>query len=211
VVYLPQDVGRLDAPRARGFRGNGGYGRAPWGAFTITAGTSDAFTAEERVVLWVWYTVGMPGIAKPTALRIAEGNRGKVKINPGEPNLPKVCPDPPAEFSPEAHAEWNRVVPALHGIGMLTDADRASLVAYCTAWGNFVEASRILKAEGLIIEGTQGKAMVHPAFKVQRESTTLMLRLGREFGLTPSARVPLDTGMTPEDEMDAILEADGED
>ena len=49
--------------------------------------------------------------------------------------------DPPEELRDQtARKEWRRVLPALSGIDMLGDCDRANLIGYCNAWSKYVEA-----------------------------------------------------------------------
>ena len=68
---------------------------------------------------------------KPTALKLIEGNPGKRPINGHEPKPPASKPTCPSHLSPTAKAEWKRLAEALHRIGLLTQADRTALAAYC--------------------------------------------------------------------------------
>ena len=86
---------------------------------------------------------------KPTALKEAEGNRGKRRAPPNEPK-PSVLdrvPPPPKHLNEDAAAEWRRVSHQLQELGLLTDLDIASLVAYCASFARFLQAERQLAAE----------------------------------------------------------------
>lgn len=86
---------------------------------------------------------------KPTALKEAEGNRGKRKSNPAEPKptaLDRV-PPPPSHLSADAADEWRRVSHQLQELGLLTDLDITSLIAYCASFARFLQAERQLAAE----------------------------------------------------------------
>ncbi len=56
---------------------------------------------------------------KPTAVKIAEGNPGKRKINGHEPKPAGSMPDCPAHLSVEAKAEWQRIAVNMNRVGLL--------------------------------------------------------------------------------------------
>jgi phage terminase small subunit len=86
---------------------------------------------------------------KPTALKEAEGNRGKRKANPAEPkpNLLDRIPAPPRHLNEDAASEWTRIAHQLHELGLLTDLDLSPLVAYCASFARFLHAERQLHKE----------------------------------------------------------------
>jgi P27 family predicted phage terminase small subunit len=130
------------------------------------------------------------------------GPKPGLKLVPGgrtvpPKKLPATAPDKPGDLSPEASAEWDRVVPELAAVGALVAVDRAALVAYCTAWGEWVAATRTLDAEGRIvrepIQSARGEIIghrqkLHPAVRLQREAFDRVRAMLSAFGLTPAAR-----------------------
>lgn len=128
------------------------------------------------------------------------GPKTGVKPAGGKPSartLAAAAPDKPADLTPEASAEWDRVVPELAAVGALVAVDRAALVTYCTAWGEWVEATRILEAEGRIIlepiQSARGEVIghrqkLHPAVRLAREAFDRVRAMLSAFGLTPAAR-----------------------
>ena len=81
---------------------------------------------------------------KPTALKIAEGNPGKRRINGNEPKPPGSLPDCPPHLSAVAREEWNRIAASLNRIGLLTQVDRTTMAGYCQCYGRWVEAEQKL-------------------------------------------------------------------
>jgi len=61
-------------------------------------------------------------------------------------------------LSPEAAAEWDRVVSGLQRLDILKEEDRAVLAAYCETWARFVEATRDVQANRLTITRKNGKS-----------------------------------------------------
>ena len=99
---------------------------------------------------------------KPVALKLLEGNPGKRPINGREPRPPASQPTCPAHLSPTAKAEWKRLAGMLNQVGMLTQADRAALAAYCQAYGRWVEAERKLAETPALLRTPAGYVQPSP-------------------------------------------------
>lgn len=125
---------------------------------------------------------------KPTALRRAEGNRGKRGYNHHEPVITGGIPDCPAHLGAEAQVEWHRLAEALHEAGVLTFADRAALAAYCQCYGRWVEAEERLAATPTMLKTPSGYVQQSPWLAVANKQLELMGRYMAELGLTPAAR-----------------------
>ncbi|MFF2612681.1 phage terminase small subunit P27 family [Kitasatospora sp. NPDC058046] len=135
--------------------------------------------------------------AQPAALRLLKG-RGDGKDSAGRPvnegpAFVRTPPNAPTWLTREAAAEWKRVVPGLARLGLLKPEDRAALGAYCEAWSQFVEATGVIKAEGLTIEARQG-LLPHPAVGIQRAAGRELRAWAAHFGLTPSTEQALARG-----------------
>ena len=119
---------------------------------------------------------------QPSRLRMLRGNPGKAKLNPAEPQPGPLSPECPEELTQrDAKNEWNRLVPHLIAIGMVTSADRAVLIGYCAMW-----------AEWLHLHDVGPQDAAHRAY-------LHLLRSMAELGLTPASRsrvhaVPTATG-----------------
>lgn len=114
----------------------------------------------------------MPNRPTPTALKKLSGNAGRRPLTANEPKPPVGAPACPAWLTGDALDEWNRIVPALDLIGMLTSVDHSVLVGHCVTYGEIVatvKAGEPLKAALL------GQMRAYAA----------------ELGLTPAARAKL--------------------
>lgn len=140
---------------------------------------------------------------RPAALKLLNGT-GKGRDSGGRPvPLPpkfvREAPDPPDWLSPEAHAEWNRVVPGLERLDILKAEDRAMLTIYCETWSQYVAAVHTVRAEGTTLTNPDsGRVHAHPAVSIATGTAAQMLRYAAEFGLTPSAEQRLST-IAPDD------------
>lgn len=127
-------------------------------------------------------------IPKPTALKIAEGNPGKRRINGQEPKPAGSLPDCPNHLSAEAKAEWNRIAASLNRIGLLTQVDRATMAGYCQCYGRWVEAELKLAETPAILRLPSGYIQQSPWLTIANKQLELMAKYMVELGLTPASR-----------------------
>lgn len=135
--------------------------------------------------------------AAPAGLKLIAGrspgrDSGGRKVEPG-PAFKRVPPAAPDWLSDEAAAEWERVIPELSRLDLVKEQDRAALAAYCEAWAIFVDATRVVQEEGLVIEARQGK-LAHPCVAIARNAGREMRSWAAHFGLTPSTEQALARG-----------------
>lgn len=137
---------------------------------------------------------------KPTHLKVVQGNPGKRQLNQDEPQPDRsTIPEPPDHLNAEAREEWDRAAMQLWHMGVLSHADRATLAAYCQAYGRWVQAERAIaemakrddKTHGLMIRTSKGTAVQNPLVGTANKAKADMMRYAAEFGLTPSARTRL--------------------
>lgn len=121
---------------------------------------------------------------------------------PEVPAFTRGAPEPPGWLTPEAQAEWDRVVPGLIALDILKAEDRANLAAYCETWATFVMAVRNVQDNGETIEHTvysQGpngsshrtSEIVNPFIAVARAAGKELRGFAAQFGLTPSSETAL--------------------
>ena len=138
---------------------------------------------------------------KPTALKIAEGNPGKRRINHAEPKPPRSLPDCPAHLSAEAKAEWRRLAKSLNVIGLLTQVDRTTMAGYCQCYGRWVEAELKLAETPAILRMPSGYIQQSPWLTIAHKQLELMAKYMVELGLTPASRsrlaIQMDIGPKP--------------
>lgn len=108
----------------------------------------------------------------PTALKKLAGNPGKRPMNKDEPQPKTGAPECPEWMAGDALAEWNRIVPELDRLGVLTCVDGGVLEAYCVTYGAIVTA---VKKDEPPKAALLGQLRAYAA----------------ELGLTPAARAKL--------------------
>ena len=140
----------------------------------------------------------------PLPLKLLRGNPGKRRLPKQSlrPATGAVCPQ---WLSAEAKAEWNRIVPELERLGLLTRIDQACLVCYCEAYSDFKKAARELARQGLTLKAGNGTRIPHPAVQMKRASMKQVREFSAEFGLSPAARARLEipgAEVKPDDEQD---------
>lgn len=148
---------------------------------------------------------------KPTALKRLQGNPGKRPLNANEPQFGeyKYPPRPPKFLSREGQAEWRRIAPRLHAVGLLTPADRAALAGYCQAYGRWVKAEQELaKPNQTEVDLTPNGLRIQSVWlQISNRAAEEMRRWAVEFGMTPSSRSKIVMPVKTEevDELDMLF------
>jgi P27 family predicted phage terminase small subunit len=141
---------------------------------------------------------------KPTALKLLGGAQ-PCRVNAQEPAPPASLPEPPAHLGDVALAEWERIVPQLDAMGVITAVDGAALSIYCMTFARWLDALEAVEEYGLFIDtrivrttGPNGEVLEtvnekgcvksNPAVAVAAACESAMARLLGEFGLTPASR-----------------------
>ena len=109
-------------------------------------------------------------------------------------------PQPPDWLTPEAQAEWRRVIRDLVIRETLARVDLQTLAAYCQAFGRWEVAERALAAmgkndpltRGMMIKTTNGNAVQNPMVGTANVAARDMVRFAAELGMTPVARARVD-------------------
>ena len=143
---------------------------------------------------------------KPRALRLVEGDRGHQKRNAAEPMPPPIEPGRPAAMTVEAGRVWDGLAPGLLQLGVLTEWDGELFGAFCEAVVTRRRAVELI-APGLVLRGREGQVVVNPGWRVFRDATLLVARLGAQFGLSPASRTLLqgNLGGLDADDEDALF------
>jgi P27 family predicted phage terminase small subunit len=139
----------------------------------------------------------------PTQLKLLRGNPSKTAIKKHEPQ-PRRDPlptDAPAMLTGYAREEWDRIVPELRYLRLMTRVDTQPLAAYCKAysiWRTAVETfdnagQHFSEMNRLIVRKANGDPMQNPLIRIIRDAAADMARLADAFGFTPAARTRLTT------------------
>jgi P27 family predicted phage terminase small subunit len=130
--------------------------------------------------------------AKPTALKLVDGNPGKRRINQHEPQPAKVYdPDPPEGFDAIHAAKWNEVAGKLAKVRVLTELDLDALEVYCREWVNYHNAIADIATRGKLLQMPSGGVMWNPSWTQLKHSQNVCRSIMSEFGMTPSTRTSL--------------------
>jgi P27 family predicted phage terminase small subunit len=143
---------------------------------------------------------------KPTALKLAQGNPGKRKLNELEPTPEMVDPLVPEYLSKPARRWWELLSPMLYRLKVLTEADQLALAMLCEQAAQADEATRILRRGGIMVKkqlyDRSGKKVgtvpvINPVFKVQLESMKQLKAFLTEFGMSPASRAKVTKMVEP--------------
>lgn len=166
-----------------------------------------------------------PGSApKPAHLKLLEGNPGKRRIPTNElrPD-PGPMPVPPPWLSPHGRAEWDRIAEQCYRLGLLTEVDVSTFIAYCQAYGRWVSAEIVLARmadghpyAGMLVagplvtdaQGNRKSSLVkNPLVSQAAAAARDMVKYATEFGLTPAARTRIAAAETeaPKSRFDGLV------
>jgi len=112
---------------------------------------------------------------------------------------PVPRPMPPDHLGAYGLEEWERVVEDLLHLGILQRVDASALAAYCQAYDLWKAASvefqirrKALGDKNAMLETTKsGNIIQAPIIGVLNTARREMIRIGAEFGMTPSGRAGL--------------------
>lgn len=114
----------------------------------------------------------------------------------------EAMPKPTIPISGYALEEWNRVGPELYLQNRLTIIDASLFTSYCLAYAHYRTAEEELDLlekgkdpdyqPGFGQKTKNGNFIQHPLYGTVNSARTEMLRIAKEFGLTPSARATID-------------------
>lgn len=129
----------------------------------------------------------------PAALKLVSGNPGR---RPVEKTVqPAVAPPPcPDHLTADARLEWQRTLPELLDLHLLSAIDMAALAMYCQSYARWVHAERKIseleaQAEaGYVIESPNGFPVQSPWLAIANSAMEKCKSFLVEFGMTPSAR-----------------------
>lgn len=105
---------------------------------------------------------------------------------------------PPSHVPPSARAEWKRVCADLAQRGLLSEITLPLVTSYVLAVWNVATCVRAIKRDGGYVKGRAGEIRVHPAQQQMNKSHELIVRLGSELGLSPTARARSHFNASPE-------------
>jgi|TARA_Y100000310_G_scaffold47210_2_gene43837 P27 family predicted phage terminase small subunit len=130
----------------------------------------------------------------PTAILKLRGHwHSKAREAEAEMTPVLGIPDPPANMGKKALEIWKYITPQLHNSGVLAYMDRDVLALYCKLTAEWWKLDKWLNTNGSVVpvhdkDGNEVGFEEAPQWKQKFKLTDMLLKLAREFGLTPSAR-----------------------
>lgn len=125
--------------------------------------------------------------AKPTALKVIEGNRGKRALNAQEPVFTNGLGSPPKCLSERGVELWHEIAEQWAINSLAKRAFRPLLTKICVSICEWEGALEVVNKEGRYYFDEKGDPKRHPAVKDLQSYTTIVRSLLSECGLTPSA------------------------
>jgi P27 family predicted phage terminase small subunit len=121
-----------------------------------------------------------------------DGNPGKRSLDFVKP--PPGVPDKPVWLKKESAEEWDRIIPILDSMGVLSRLDRAVVADYCTVWGRLVAVEKELdSAEALVVGRSDRQEWVkNPLWSVSNQLRQRFHKCCELLGLAPGPRGRLD-------------------
>lgn len=117
------------------------------------------------------------------------GNKKPPEVNGGDV---VSAPAPPKVLSKDARAHWDKLVPILLQRQSLSDADYMLLTALCESFARCQQLHKSIAdagTSGLVMKvGKTGYLQQTPYITLLNAETDRLLKLSREFGLSPSSR-----------------------
>lgn len=127
----------------------------------------------------------MPQIAKPTRLKVLEGNPGKQRINRAEP-VAAGKPVKPTGLDAYALTVWRRLLRSMPP-GVYGACDSDLLAAYCGAASRLRAANQHIAIEGAVVT-IDGEPKRSPWVMVANTAAAQLVSIGARLGLDPIAR-----------------------
>ena len=136
--------------------------------------------------------MGKRGIKpEPTSIKRLKGNPGRRPLPENEPQ-PVGFATMPDWLSDKGKETWCEVAPLLEAMGLLNTKDTGFLCMYCEAWSDYFRACELVKEHGEICESEKGGFYQHPAVGYKNKMREHVLKIGAEFGMSPSSMVGLE-------------------
>jgi len=95
------------------------------------------------------------------------------------------------DLCPEAKKYLVDLRKVLKDSDVLTSLDDNALEMIGSSYHNYIEATKILREEGLIFKSKSGEIKAHPCVKIQLDASIQLTKLFESFGLTPKSRKEL--------------------
>jgi len=113
----------------------------------------------------------------------------------------------PPGLPKRAQEEWDRVVPLLDKMGVLSELDRVALADYCLCVARVAQIEASIDEKGVMIKGRNrgGGIVKNPLFTTVRQYRAALQRWCDLFGFAPGPRGRMDFP-PPDDDLESLRE-----
>ncbi len=151
--------------------------------------------------------------AKPATVHLLQGNRSKKSYQDlmselESPAVPVAAPPMPDWLTEDAVREWERVLPDLITLGLVSKLDMMALATYCEAvadWQRFrrkiAEFNRASDDRGDVQTFATGAKQISVWRQLANDAEKRANAAGASFGFSPMARRNLKTNPVPQGEL----------
>lgn len=132
---------------------------------------------------------------KATSVKIAEGTVNRTRLRPPPTKSPASaktklrCPFPVKSI---AGKKWREVLRGLERFSIVDEIDSAHLEGFCAAYQLAKEADALVAREGMMVAGSMGQMVKHPALAVSSDAWSKVRHYGNDLGLTYLSRTRMD-------------------
>lgn len=142
--------------------------------------------------------------AKSTVAKVLAGTRAD-RVNSSEPRPARAEPARPDYLDRYGEEAWDRIVPKLLALGVLTELDGEALALYCVTHSRWRMAVEEIRESGVTATTGLGSPKTNPAVAVASQCERLLAAILVEFGLTPVSRSRVKTDAAPQDALADFL------
>jgi len=151
--------------------------------------------------------------AKPAIVHLVNGNPGRKKQaalhdDVNTPAVPVGAPPKPDWLTPLAAEEWDRVVPDLLTLGLISTLDMMALASYCEAVADYQVFSKQIAERNAAMQGrgdvqtfATGAKQISVWRQLRNDAEKRANQAGAQFGFSPMARRNLRVTAPPQGEL----------
>lgn len=152
---------------------------------------------------------------KPTALKILEGNPGGKRLNLNEPQPRRLVEvEPPADLPDEGKRVFSSLSKELIRCGLMTAVDVEAFARYVRLLLEYRKADSEIQGKFVFpVRDKNGQFsyfLPNPWVAVRDRALDRLLRLEREFGMTPASRVRM-VALLATDKPERVIDPYGDD
>jgi P27 family predicted phage terminase small subunit len=139
---------------------------------------------------------------KPLALRVLAGEDCR---SAPSPHPRRGIPERPDYLDAFGREAWDRLIPKLDELGILSEVDSEAIVLYCQAYSRWRLASLDIAKNGVTTMSAFDSVKSNPAVAVAVQAERMMASILTEFGMTPSSRSRVKVDTTSRDALGEFL------